>query len=466
MSEENKTVEGVSAQAIGAATVSEAPESVAAPVAPKPAVAESAADDARDEAAEPGSANAKPEVADPASDGLAAKPAPISAKAEVEAPVIRRQSLALRTGACDMRVGAGAAERIGTDLRGTVGKPRAALLVSGEDVSAELVESVRRSLVDVGFAVTHTMLPSGRAARPLEVATGLYRELDAAGINADDAMVAVGDANVISACVFAASTWCGGCALAAVPTTLDGMVDIPVTPRALDVPNGPALVLARGNVRLLVCDLAAANLSASNEGNLMGRAVMVAGAVTAGERSFSELALHADAVLSGEVDGLTEELLELTKARARTASSSAVAIRQGLAYGRDFARALRACLPSGGPCAPTDAALLAEGLRISARLAAAHQAPETDLVELVFAQDALLDKLGLAEVPCDIAPQKLVEAFTCTGLRHSNRLMPALPLGYGRVRLTAVDDEMLLQHLTGWCRARRKLKRRLEREAR
>ena len=48
---------------------------------------------------------------------------------------------------------------------------------------------------------------------------------------------------------------------------------------------------------------------------------------------------------------------------------------------------------------------------------------------------------------------------------NSNRFMPALPLGFGRVRLCSVEDETLLAHLSGWCRARRKLARRLARQA-
>lgn len=417
-------------------------------------------------AAEPAPAPAPEQAPDPVAPAAETAPEPadepVSAPAP-EPPVIRRQSLALRGGTCDMRVGTGAVDRIGVDLRGTVGKPRLAFVVVGSDVPAEVVERVRRSLVDIGFATVQATLLAGRAARALDAATGLYRELDRAGVNADDAIVAVGDADVISASIFVASTWCGGCVLAAVPTTLDGVVDVTVTPRALDIPGGPDLVRAKGNIRLCICDLGLIGADAKSEGTLMGRAVMVAGAITAGEHSFSELAVRADGIVAGDAEALADEALDISKARCRIASSSAIAIRQGMAYGLDLARALRACLPADVPGAPGDAALLAEGMRISARLAAGREGADEGLLDLVFAQDGLLEKFGLPEVPCDVDPAELLAALKATARRHSNRLMPALPLDYGRVRLTSVEEETLALHLKGWCKSRRKLWRRLER---
>ena len=373
----------------------------------------------------------------------------------------RRQSLVLRSGVCDMRVGADALDRLGQDLHQTAGTSRSTLLVAADDVDRELQERVRRSLVDAGFSVSQTSVPAGRAARSLEAASGLYASLGDVGVNADDAIVVIGDADVVSLAVFVSSTWCGGCALAAVPTTLDATVDAAITPRALDLSGARDAVQARGNVRLLVCDLAACDFAAPCEGTLMGRAVMVASAVAAGERQFSELALWADGIVAGSRETLLDAVLGLTKARCRSAASSVLAIRQGVAYGRDLARALRECLPVEGPDAVGDAVLLGEGLRISARLAAGYQGPETDLVGLVLAQDALLTTFGLGEVPCEVRPDDLVAALRSTALRHSNRLMPALPLDYGRVRLTSVSDELLNEHLRAWCRARQRLAQRL-----
>lgn len=387
---------------------------------------------------------------------------------DVPPVVVRRQSLATRMGVCDMRVGVGATAQLGEALRGVVGKPRRVLVAHSADVPADVVEEVRRSLIDTGFEFHQLELAGGRASRNLDEATRAFEALASHSITADDAIVAVGDAGLISTLVFVASTWCAGTVLAAVPTTLDGMVDVTVTPRALDVSAASEMLLAKGVVRLAVCDPANLPDAPDDPGTLMGRAVLVAGAVTAGETTFSELAVRADGIVAQDADTLVDEVLDITKSRCRVASSTALAVRQGLLLGMGFARAIGRCLDAveaaGDASAPQDTPgegrLLAEGLRIAARLAVAHQEKDAEaLLDLVFAQDALLEEFGLAEVPCDLDADDVLAALRAEELSRSNRFMPALPLDYGRVRLTNVPDDLLHQHLKAWCKARRKLSR-------
>lgn len=412
----------------------------------------------------------EPTVSAASESPAAESPAAVDVPEPVSLPS-RRQSLATRSGVCDTRVGTGATAELGQALRGVVGKPRRALLAHGSDVDV-VVEETRRSLVDAEFEVFPVELGGGRDSRSLETATRVFSELKDAGITGDDAIVAVGDADLVSTLVFVASTWRAGTALAAVPTTLDGMVDVTVTPRALDACGAREMLEAKGVVRLAVCDPANLSKDASCPGTLMGRAVMVAGAVAAGETTFSELAVRADGIVRGDDETLVDEVLDITKSRCRVGSSTALAVRQGLLLGRGFARAIGCCLESAGDGAgdasakPGEGRLLAEGLRIAARLAVAHLGERgEELLGLVFAQDALLERLGLAEVPCGLDARDVLDALRAEELSHSNRFMPALPLDYGRVRLTSVTDELLLEHLGAWCRARRKLKRRLERQA-
>ena len=387
---------------------------------------------------------------------------------DVPPVVVRRQSLATRMGVCDMRVGVGATAQLGEALRGVVGKPRRVLVAHSADVPADVVEEVRRSLIDTGFEFHQLELAGGRASRNLDEATRVFEALASHSITADDAIVAVGDAGLISTLVFVASTWCAGTVLAAVPTTLDGMVDVTVTPRALDVSAASEMLLAKGVVRLAVCDPANLPDAPDDPGTLMGRAVLVAGAVTAGETTFSELAVRADGIVAQDAETLVDEVLDITKSRCRVASSTALAVRQGLLLGMGFARAIGRCLDAAGSQdTPGEGRLLAEGLRIAARLAVAHQEKDAEaLLDLVFAQDALLERFGLAEVPCDLDADDVLAALRAEELSRSNRFMLALPLDFGRVRLTNVPDDLLYQHLKAWCKARRKLKRRLEREAR
>lgn len=380
---------------------------------------------------------------------------------DVPPVVVRRQSLATRMGVCDMRVGVGATAQLGEALRGVVGKPRRVLVAHSADEPADVVEEVRRSLIDTGFEFHQLELAGGRASRNLDEATRAFEALASHSITADDAIVAVGDAGLISMLVFVASTWCAGTVLAAVPTTLDGMVDVTVTPRALDVSAASEMLLAKGVVRLAVCDPANLPDAPDDPGTLMGRAVLVAGAVTAGETTFSELAVRADGIVAQDAETLVDEVLDITKSRCRVASSTALAVRQGLLLGMGFARAIGRCLDAAGSQdTPGEGRLLAEGLRIAARLAVAHQEKDAEaLLDLVFAQDALLERFGLAEVPCDLDADDVLAALRAEELSRSNRFMLALPLDFGRVRLTNVPDDLLYQHLKAWCKARRKLKR-------
>lgn len=380
---------------------------------------------------------------------------------DVPPVVVRRQSLATRMGVCDMRVGVGATAQLGEALRGVVGKPRRVLVAHSADVPADVVEEVRRSLIDTGFEFHQLELAGGRASRNLDEATRAFEALASHSITADDAIVAVGDAGLISTLVFVASTWCAGTVLAAVPMTLDGMVDVTVTPRALDVSAASEMLLAKGVVRLAVCDPANLPDAPDDPGTLMGRAVLVAGAVTAGETTFSELAVRADGIVAQDAETLVDEVLDITKSRCRVASSTALAVRQGLLLGMGFARAIGRCLDAAGSQdTPGEGRLLAEGLRIAARLAVAHQEKDAEaLLDLVFAQDALLERFGLAEVPCDLDADDVLAALRAEELSRSNRFMLALPLDFGRVRLTNVPDDLLYQHLKAWCKARRKLKR-------
>ena len=390
----------------------------------------------------------------------------------VPAPVVRRQSVVMRTGSCDMRVGTGALDQLGNAARIAAGQPSRALLVSGDDIDAELTERCSRLLKDAGFAVSLTSVPAGRVARSIGNVTALYQGLASEHVTADDPIVVVGDADVISLAIFAGATWHTGCPVVAV-ATLDAVTDVTVTPRPIDAPAAPDMLVARGNARFMIADPSVFVSGDLTNSELMGRVVMVAGAVSAGENSFNELAVRADGVIAAAEDTLVAAILDITKSRARVVSSSALAMRQGILYGQAIGRALERAVESQHPDAarylvdenPGSARLFAEGLRIAARLAAAKQAPDDKLVDFVFTQDGLLEKLGLSEVACVIEPQALLDCLKAEEFSRSNRFMLALPLGFGRVRLTSVPDEMLLEHLSGWCKSRRKLARRRAREA-
>lgn len=376
-----------------------------------------------------------------------------------------------------MRVGQDLNDLLGTYLKQVAGKPRRTLLVSGATAAPELVERCRRSLVDQDYDVCQFEAPCGRQARSYAFTSQLISALATEGITSEDPIVVVGDADLISGVLYTSLTWLGGHVLAAVPTSLDAMVEVLATPRSIDIPEMPDALLGKGLVRLALCDLD--NLPASTQDAqakasvLMGYATMVATAMASGKNTFSELALAADGILANDLGVLAKQIADISKARVRIAGSSALAMRQGVLYGAAIARAIGKCLKTqevDSQCYLVDSEvcqgrILAEGMRIAARLSAARSPEKPELVDLVFTQDGLLDKFELTEVACVIDPEQLLETLRASEFARKNRFMLAIPMDYGRVRLSSIDDELLVQNLAAWCKSRRKLARRRYKEA-
>ena len=93
----------------------------------------------------------------------------------------------------------------------------------------------------------------------------------------------------------------------------------------------------------------------------------------------------------------------------------------------------------------------AEALRFQARLAAGEGLFEVDDV---LAQDELLDSLELPMVQASVNPDELVKALRAERFERSNRFLLGLPRKLGRVRLAAVDDELIAEHVAAWCASR------------
>lgn len=363
-------------------------------------------------------------------------------------PAAIRQSVSLPSGSCDMRVGEGVLDRFGKDLCVQVGRPRKAALVHDAGADADLVEEVRRQLTDAGFLVSKHAVDPGEGVRTVTRAEAAYRWLDGEGLTADDAFVAVGGDELLSLASFVAATWCGGMILAEVPTNMRAAVEASVTPSPLDVGSSAEMVNTPGRPRMLMCDL---SRMADDESTRLGaRAIMVASSVAEANDAFTRLAGRAAGIVSGDRAVLSEQLADTARSRGRIVSSGSVAVRQSISYGVEFARALGAVLDR--PCDP--ALLRAEGLRFSSRLACVVGDGSTDFV---FTQDALLERLKLLVIGCDVDPDDLQAALKSACFKRSNRLLLALPLAVGRVRPTAVDDDVLAEHIGAFCASRRRL---------
>ncbi|MBP3893105.1 MAG: 3-dehydroquinate synthase [Atopobiaceae bacterium] len=359
----------------------------------------------------------------------------------------KRQWVSLPGGSCDVRLGTNVLDESSAIFKGAVGKPRVAALVIERGVAEEHLELLRRQLRDAGFTVAEVALPSGPSARTLSSTASLLTELEATGVTADDLMVAVGGVDVLSVASYVCAQWCNSMPLVMVPTSCAALLEAPVTPRGIDVGGREQVLSLRPAAKHVLFDFGVALDEDDREDALMARVLMVVTAMCDSEAAFSRLWDHADKICSFDHEVLCDQLQDTVKLRGKTISSTAIALRQSLSYGTSFARALQRLVGDELPASTARA----EALRFQARLAAGEGMFEVDDV---LAQDELLDMLELPLLHATVDPAELIEAVRNERFARSNRFLLGLPRKLGRVRLAAVSDELIAEHVAAWCASR------------
>ena len=363
-----------------------------------------------------------------------------------DADAIVRQSISLPGGACILRVGPGAVERAGSEFHQLMGKPHAAILMAQPSVDKSLLTVIRRQLTTEGFAVRELELPS-EVRLEMDEVSAVRLELARAGVMADDLAIVAGDMRAASLAIHATTGWCGGMPLAVIPTDVLCMTEALVRALPLDVGDLPRAVQTSGHARIGICDVDWMDVAGGSQA-ADARALFVQTAVADNQNGFVRLAERAVAIAQGDASAIVEQAMDTSCARGRILSTSSPAVRQGLSYGTTFARTLMSLVPG-----TSYAQALGEGMRFAARMAVALGDGDIDFV---FEQDGLLARLDIPEVACDLDADAFVEAMRAERFRYSLRFMLALPQAIGRVRLTAVSDDVLREHLAAWCAARKR----------
>ncbi len=357
-----------------------------------------------------------------------------------------RQWVSLPGGSLDVRLGTGVIEEASSLLKSSVGKSRAGMLVVGAGVDEELVERVRRQMTDAGYTVERANVAAGRAARTLESTTALFEALEAAHITSDDLVVAVGDEDVLSLASYACTLWCGGTVLVTVPITQLGMLEVSVGPRGIDVGSRSQLLTVRPSTKHVLFDTDVVLRDEVDEDMLMARVLMVVTAMCDSEKSFSKLWDRSEDLVALNREVTLDQLQETVKLRGKILSSTALATRQSIMYGEAFARAISRLVAGVSPSTAR-----AEALRFQARLAAGEGMMQVDDV---LAQDELLEALELPVISAHVDPTELIAAIKAERFEKTNRFLLGLPRSLGRVRLAAVSDELIAEHVAAWCASR------------
>lgn len=374
-----------------------------------------------------------------------------------------RQSIMLPEASCDLRIGVDALYNMGREMRLLVGVTKRAALICSANVSDDLAEELRRQIADTGFRCAEARLAPDISDTPptLDTACEIMRFLSDEHITADDILVFAGAEKLASIASYVSNSWCAGTEYVFVPTSMLAAIEGITTPAPLSASAAaswsgasgassamPALISTNARPRMAFCDVNYLNLT-QGEQYQTALVYMVSTALCDNSDGFSRLAERVDAIASHDQETLLDQLVDTIKSRGYIEASSSVAVRQANTYGMLFELAFDQ-LFEGVP----RALKRAEGLRISARLAVGLGEGDIDLV---YGQDAALQTLGIGQIACDISADELIGALKRVSFARANRFVLPLPLAEGRVRYTAVPDELLQEHLQAWCASRKQL---------
>lgn len=359
-----------------------------------------------------------------------------------------RQWVTLRQGSLDVRLGSEALSKLGHELKSSVGKPRLCVLVFQKSLKRASREQLRREIVNEGFDLRELELELDDKRATLAAAERLMEEFAKLELTSDDVCCAVGNAELLDTVAFACTHWYAGVVLAAVATDMLAALST-ITPLALDLPFAKEALTHTSCPKLVFADPDFLEFYTSSETTKQLFCHFVASAVAENERAFEQLWDRADAIMEGDTQALFDQLSNSMRGRGRTVYSSSIAVRQSVAFGLDLIDALREVAPKKTPTST----LFAEALRFSSRLAVA----EADFdIDDMYAIDELLELFGLPELSANIKADKFVESIKAERFKRNNRLMLLLPQALGRVRLTAVPEEILTEHAEAWCASRKR----------
>lgn len=363
---------------------------------------------------------------------------------EVEEPIILRQWVSAPGGSSDVRLGETVLDQAGALLKTAVGKPHKAALLVQEKTDEDLAEKLRRELTSSGFLVTRLHMPYGIDALEAKELLPLWSQFREMQLTADDIVLAVGDAYGLSLAAHATNLWTDSVPLAVVTKSIADAIEVVVTPKALSLEGQDRMISSHSAIKYVLCDTdcVPSNLYEDTDEAYRSRAYMVQAAMCDGEQAFQKLWDNSLDLMDKDKEIGFRQAIETLKSRGKLISSSSLAIKNSLGYGETFAHALSSLSGMSFGLA------LSEGLRFLARLSCALGKMSVDDVIL---QDELLERLELFEQQVDVDPAAFLSALKEECFLRRGRFMLELPQVIGRVRLSAIDDETLFEHISAWC---------------
>lgn len=296
------------------------------------------------------------------------------------------------------------------------------LIVSDSNVDPLYGALWQARLEGAGFVVIRVVVPAGEKSKDLDTAASLYRQAVAAGLDRSSTIMALGGGMVGDLAGYVAATFLRGIRLLQAPTSLLAMVDSSVGGKTgVNLPEGKNLVGAFHQPAAVFADLAAL-LTLPKREYLSGLAEVVKYGVIWDAVLFHKLETHVAELQAGD-----PELLEAVVARCCAIKADVVALderergpRAVLNFGHTLAHAIET---TAGYGTWLHGEAVAMGMAYAARLSARVRGlPEADAARVA----RLLEQLGLPILPAGSAWTALRTAMIAD--KKSVRQMPRFVL--------------------------------------
>jgi len=339
----------------------------------------------------------------------------------------------------DVEIGWETLPRLGERLA-SLGRSGRVGVITNPRVGALYAGSVMRNLRAAGFQSFLVTIPDGERYKTLRSASRVYDELVGRRFERGDTILALGGGVIGDLAGFVAATYLRGVAYLQVPTTVVAQVDSSVGGKTgVDHPQGKNLIGAFHHPILVYSDVSTLSTLPRRE-LVAGLAEVVKYGVIADASFFSYVEDHAEAILGGVPDVLTEVVRRsvVIKADIVKQDEREAGLRKILNYGHTVGHVVETCT---GYAQYRHGEAVAIGMDFAARLAQDLGMCDGNLVRR---QRGLLERLGL---PCAlplIRPSRAIRSMSLDKKVRQGRIHFVLPQGLGRVKVEPVASERIL----------------------
>ena len=347
----------------------------------------------------------------------------------------------------DVRIGADVLDGLGNYLchiDATANAPRI-LVISDDNVAPLYLEEAKASLRAADYRVSEIVVPAGEKTKSVEVAGEIWEAMAGLKLGRDCAVVALGGGVVGDLAGFTASTFMRGITVVQAPTSLLAMVDSSVGGKTgVNLSAGKNLVGTFTQPAYVCASTKTLSTLPSREW-ACGCGEIAKSSVIDSDEFFFWLSDNASALASRDYDVTAEAI-------ARSVVFKADVVAQDKTESRGVRECLNYAVESlAGYGTYSHGAAVAEGMRFAARLGAAIAGTSLDVVR---AQDNLLDELGLPALSWSAAPEDMLAVMKRDKKVRGGVVKFVLPLDIGQWELREVEDDVILEHLAAWARSK------------